>query len=889
MPANRMASLFKPKSVVLIGASDRPGALGTVVLANLREAGFAGPLYLVNPRRTQIGDTKVFVSVSALPEAVDLAVIVTPAATVPGLISECGERGVRAAIVMSAGFREIGEPGRALERDLLERASRHGLRILGPNCVGVIRTDIGFNGTFSASNALPGRIGIVSQSGALCTAILDWARVNGVGFSSVISTGIGADVDFGEMLDFLAMDPGTDSIMLYIEGIHRARPFMSALRAAARIKPVVVMKAGRHAEGSRAAMSHTGALVGADDVFDAALRRAGVLRVADFANFFGVAATLSSGMRTTGRRLAIVTNAGGPGVMAADHAADRGLALAELVPQTLARLDAALPAHWSHGNPVDVLGDADAARYAAAFAPCLEDPAVDALIAILTPQALTDAEAVARALIAAAQGQAKPVLACWMGEPSVASSRALFRAAGLPGYRTPEAAVDAFVALSTWGENQLQLRQVREPLAQRAPADVGAARVIIEAALAAGRSVLTLTESKAVLAAFHIEVVPSQPAHSAAEALRVAEKTGFPVAMKILSPDISHKTDVGGVRLNLADAGQVQAAYESLMTSVPRLRPAARIEGVVIEPMAGGRELLLGVARDGVFGPTISFGLGGTLVEVLRDAAVALPPLNRHLARDLVGRTRAAEVLGPFRGAPAANEAAVHDLLLRVSEMVCELPWLVEMDLNPVVADAAGVRALDARIVVQPVDPASRPYDHMAIHPWPVGLVQHFQLAQAGTVTLRPIRPEDALMERDFINGLSARSRYLRFLYPLAEGTPDMLARFTQIDYDREMALVAVRTVAEREEEIGVARYTTLPGGESCEFAIVVADAWQGQGLGRRLLEALIAVARERGLKTMHGVALPENPRMLALVRSLGFAVDPDPGDPRLMRMQLAL
>lgn len=719
MPDDRIAALFTPRSIALVGASERPGALGTVVLANLREAGFAGPLHLVNPRRATIAGQPAHPDIGAVPGDIDLAIVVTPAATVPGIIRACGERGVRAAIVMSAGFREAGEGGRALEREMLGHARRHGLRILGPNCLGVIRSDIGFNGTFSASNALPGRIGLVSQSGALCTAILDWARVNDVGFSSVISTGIGADVDFGEMLDFLADDPLTDSIMLYIEGIHRARPFMDALRRAARSKPVVVMKAGRHAEGSRAAFSHTGALVGSDSVFDAALRRAGVLRVADFANFFGVAATLGSGMRTTGRRLAIVTNAGGPGVMAADHAADRGLTLATLAPPTLARLDAALPAHWSHGNPVDVLGDADAARYAAAFAACLDDPGVDGLVAILTPQALTAMEDIARRLVAAATGRNKPVLACWMGEVSVASSRALFREARLPSYRTPEAAVDAFAAISTWGRNQLQLRQQPEPPAPQLAADVATARRIIGGVLGEGRHVLTLPESKAVLAAFHISLVPSLAAASAAEAVAAARQLGFPVAMKILSPDISHKSEVNGVRLKLADAAQVAATFDDLMASVAALRPEARLEGVVVEPMAGGREVMVGVAHDDAFGPTISFGLGGTLVELLKDAAVALPPLNHHLAADLVSRSRAAAYLRPFRGEPPADEAALHELLLRVSGMACELSSLVEMDLNPVMIDARGARVIDARIVVREVAAGVQPYEHLAIAPWP--------------------------------------------------------------------------------------------------------------------------------------------------------------------------
>lgn len=892
MPGNGLTAIFKPRSVVLVGASDTAGSLGTVILENLRSVPFSGPVLLVNPRHQRLGDSVVHPSVRELPVVPDLAIIVAPAASVPAIIAECGERGVAGAIVMSAGFREVGETGRTLEREMLHAARQHGVRILGPNCLGVIRTDIGFNGTFSAGQALRGRIAVISQSGALCTAILDWAAVNGVGFSSVISTGIAADVDFGEMLDFLATDVETDSIMLYVEGISHARRFMSALRAAARIKPVVVMKAGRHAEGSRAALSHTGALVGADDVFDAALRRAGVLRVEDFANFFGAAATLGSRMRTAGKRIAIVTNAGGPGVMAADRAADRELVLAELAPEIMARLDRSLPPSWSRGNPVDVLGDADPGRYAGAVAACLADPGVDALIAVLTPQALTAPEDVARQLLPLARQTAKPLLTCWMGESSVASSRELFRTANLPTFRTPEAAVDAFVAISAWCDNQLQLLQVPEPLTRAAAPDVDSARTLIEAALADGRTVLTLPESKALLAAFHIPILPSLPAHSATEAVTVAEEVGFPVAMKVLSPSITHKTEVNGVRLGLANARQVRSEYQALLDAVARARPGARIDGVVIEPMwqsAHTRELIVGVSRDEIFGPTVSFGIGGTLVEVLRDHAVALPPLNRFLVRELIGRTRAAVWLGPFRGAPAVDPAKVEDVLLRVSEMICELPGLVEMDLNPVVAGDAGVAVADARVVVRWPRDSDRPYDHMAIHPYPATLVETFGTADGTTVTLRPIRPEDAVIERDFVNGLSDQSRYLRFMYALSAITPAMLSRLTQIDYDREMALVAVIETADGEREIGVARYATQAGTESCEFAIVVGDEWQGRGVARRLLKALIGVARERRLKEMRGVVLAENIRMQKLARAVGFEISALPDDTNLMSLRLDL
>ncbi|MBL8224657.1 MAG: bifunctional acetate--CoA ligase family protein/GNAT family N-acetyltransferase [Chromatiales bacterium] len=888
-----LKSLFAPRSVVLVGASSTPGSLGTVVLANLRAAGFAGPLYLVNPRHAEIGGTPCYPSVRDVPGAPDLAIVVTPSHTVADVVGDCGERGVRGVIVMSAGFREAGDGGRALERAVVDRARRYGLRILGPNCLGVIRTSIGFNGTFSGANALPGRIGLISQSGALCTAILDWARANGVGFSSVISTGIGADVDFGEMLDFLALDPETDSIMLYIEGIHRARPFMSALRAASRVKPVVVMKAGRHDAGSRAALSHTGALVGADRVFAAALRRAGVVRVVDFADFFSTAATLDSGLHSAGRRLAIVTNAGGPGVMAADHAADQGLDLPALAPATLARLATALPRHAACGNPVDVLGDADAARYTAAVTACLDDPGIDGVIAILTPQAVTGAGDVARALLAAVPATPpKPLLTCWMGEPAVAASRDLFRDRNVPTYRTPEAAVAAFAALSAWDENQRQLLAVPAPLTPQPAPDVDSARAIIDAALAEGRKVLTLPESKAVLAAFRIPIVPSLPARTAADAATVAQELGFPVAMKILSPDITHKTDVGGVRLGVADARAAHAAFTGLQQAAAAARPEARLEGVTVEPMVRrqhGRELMVGVVHDEVFGPAISVGLGGVLVELLADSAVALPPLNRELAGDLLDRSRAGRYLGPFRGAPAADRRAVEDLLLRVSEMICELPGIGGLDLNPVVADEHGVTVVDARIVLHHANPAARPYEHLAIHPYPQRLARTVVLPGNRAVTIRPIRPEDAVVERAFVRGLSEQSRYLRFMYAVAELTPVMLARFTQIDYDREMALIAVVADGTGEREIGVSRYTTLHGTDTCEFAIVIADDWQGSGLARQLLAALIDVAREQRLAVMQGVTLATNGRMLKLARALGFEVRPDPEDDELMAMRLEL
>ena len=889
---SRLGLLFKPESVALFGASSGARSLGAVLRTNLKEGGYRGKVILVNPKYSDLEGEPCFASLRASESKVDTAIIVAPSESVPDIITDCGECGVAGAIVLSAGFREAGRHGADLEEEMLRRARRYNLRILGPNCLGVIRTDIGFNATFSAGMTLPGRIAIVSQSGALCTAVLDWASAHAIGFSSMISTGIGADVDFGEILDFVAMDPATDSIMLYIEGLRDARRFMSALRAAARMKPVVVMKAGRHAEGSRAAYSHTGALVGSDDVFDAALRRAGALRVADFPDFFSTAETLSSGVRTTGSRLAIITNAGGPGVMAADHCSDVGLQLAGLANDTLTTLNTSLPPSWSHGNPVDLLGDANPERYEAVIKICLSDPGVDALLVILTPQALTAPLDVASRIVQLHAGSSKPIFTCWMGEISVASSRELFKQHNVPSYRTPEAAVKAIAAIATYHDNQQQLLQVPDPLTRQPAPAPDNAQVIIENVLAKGRNVLTQAEAKAVLAAFRIPIVQSITATTAEEAVLVAQELGFPVVMKIDSRDITHKTDVGGVRMGLANARQVRSMFPELLASVSALRPEASIQGVVIERMWEGkhaRELMIGVIRDEVFGPVISFGLGGTLVEVLRDHAVALPPLNRFLTGNLISQTLAARLLGPVRGSPAVNLETVENLLLRVSEMVCELPSIAEMDLNPVMADADGIAVIDARIIIAPHNEAARPYDHMAIHPYPRNLVQSIELSDGTPVTIRPIRPEDAIIEQEFVNGLSAQSRYFRFMYSLRKIDPKLLSRFTQIDYDREMALIAVIEKNGNEREIGVTRYTTLPDQSSCEFAIVVADDWQKKTLARKLLCALIDAARYRRFTRMFGVVLAENKRMLDFARSLGFKAEVRVDDRELVDIVLDL
>jgi acetyltransferase len=887
-----IGTLFEPGSVAVIGASEREGSPGTAVFRNLLKARFRGKVYPVNPNHEKLVRRKCYASVKDVGKDIDLALIATPAAVVPGIIEECAESGIETVVIISAGFREAGQKGAALERSVVRMARQHGIRFLGPNCLGIMRPGIGMNATFSDSMPEPGHIALVSQSGALCTAILDWAKPRGIGFSSVVSTGIAADLDFGEILDYLVVDSKTEAIMLYVEGLHDARRFMSALRAAARAKPVVVMKGGRHTTGRKAAASHTGALVGSDEVFEAALGRAGVVRARSYEHFFSAASSLHAGIRTRGPRLAIVTNGGGPGVIAADCAADRNIELAQVSPETKSRLDDDLPAAWSGNNPIYVLGDADPDRYAAAVAACLEDEGVDGVLAILVPQSISDPEAVAERVADLADGARKPILTCWMGETSMVSSRKLFRERKVPTYYTPEAAVEVFAASAAYRANQELLLQVPEPLSdQRAPR-IDDARMIIESTLDQGRKLLDAVESKAVLASFNIPILKSMPARELPEAVAIAQEIGYPVAMKIRSPDITHKTDVGGVRLGLNSGNDIRNAWREMHDAVTAVRPDARISGVMIEPMwnpQAGRELMVGVINDPVFGPVISVGLGGTMVEVIGDRSIALPPLNRYLVQRMIADTRAAKYLKTFRGKPEASMRALEDVILRVSAMVCELPSLTEMDINPLIVDENGAVAVDARIVARRISSGAREFSHMAIHPYPSNLVQDMEMADGLRWTIRPIRPEDALMEQAFVNGLSDRSRYLRFMYQLKAITPEMLSRFTQIDYDREMALIAVVHMDEGDRQVGVARYVTYPDGRGCEFAIVVGDDWQRRGIATRLLQGLIDVARDRRLERMDGVVLRENRNMLALAESVGFRQELAVDDPELVLLTLDL
>ena len=894
MNTHYLSALFKPESVALYGASDKLDSVGGVVFKNLLTSGFKGRIFAINPRRDEVQGQKAYSSLDEIDAAIDLVVVATPAKSIPGIVEECGERGIKMMLILSAGFRETGAEGRRLEDRVTQQVKRYGIRLMGPNCLGIIRPDKGLNITFGNNNAKPGSLAFVSQSGAICTAILDWAEKNDIGFSSVVSTGIAADLDFGDYLDFLVSDPATKAILLYIEGINDSRRFMSSLRAAARIKPVIALKVGRHAAGAEASMSHTGALVGSDEVFASALSRSGVLRVETIGQLFAAAKTLSS-MQYRGKseRLVIITNGGGPGVMAADRATDREIELSTLSAATMTALDEVLPSVWSHGNPVDIIGDAPPERYQQALDICLKDPGVDGAIVILTPQAMTQPTAVAEAVIKSAAKSKKPIITSWMGGWQVEDARKLFNNAHVPDFRTLENAVDAFSYLARYNKNQRLLLQTPGGTNRGLELpDREGARLIIEAVLTEQRKILTEPESMAVLNAFRIPTVRNGVAHSGNEALIVAESIGFPIAMKVLSVDISHKSDAGGVRLNINSAQEVRGAYRQLIDDVQQRVPGAKISGVTVEKMyrsSNGRELMIGVIRDPVFGPVISFGSGGTTVEIMGDSAVSLPPLNRRLAVDLINRTKVSRMLGEFRQMPAVDIDLLTNVLLSVSAMACELPWLQEMDINPLIIDEKEIVAVDARIVVDYPTPSTDPYNHLAIHPYPSHFVKKTQLNDGTDIVIRPIRPEDADMEAQFVRELSDESKYFRFMNSFHELSQEMLVRFTQIDYHNEMALIAVTTRGGGEEQIGVARYSTNVDKTSCEFALVVSDRWRGRGIAHHLMTNLMEIARDRNLETMEGQVLCDNSRMLELVASLGFQIRNDPDDRAIKQVEARL
>ncbi|MAE63722.1 MAG: GNAT family N-acetyltransferase [Phycisphaeraceae bacterium] len=875
MSIRNLDHLFRPKSVAVFGASVQPHSVGATLMENLLGGGFGGPVFPVNPKYKAVSGIWAYPDAASLPETPDLAVLCTPPRTVPGIIDELGRRGTRAAVVLTAGLdRQRDAEGRTLREAMLDAAKPHLLRILGPNCVGIMLPPIGLNASFAHTAPLSGDIAFVTQSGALATGVLDSAKSSGVGFSCFVSLGNSADIDFGDVVDYLATDAHTRSILLYIESIRTARKFMSAARAASRSRTIVAVKAGRVAEGAAAAASHTGALAGADDVYEAALRRAGVLRVDTIEDLFDAVETLGRTRSLRGDRLAIFTNGGGPAVMATDALVRRGGRMAELGAETIARLDACLPSNWSRANPVDIIGDAPVDRYARTLEILSEDPNVDAVLFIHALTAIVPSADIARALVPIASKSTRNVLTCWLGRDGAATARRQFSDAGLPTYDSPEDAVGAFMQMVDYHRNQVTLMQTPPSVPERFEPDQAAVTAVIRDVLSEDRELLTEPESKKVLAAYAIATVETRVASTPDDCEKVAMEIGLPVAIKIVSPDITHKSDVGGVVLDLETPQQVREAAGRMLRRLADLRPDAELSGISVQKMVrrpGAHELIVGTSVDPVFGPVLLFGQGGTAVEIVRDRAVGLPPLNIALAREIVGRTRVSRLLAGYRDRPAADLEAINLVLIKLSQLIADVPEIVELDINPLLADDRGVLALDARVrVIRAQLPGTRRF---AIRPYPNDLEEHASFV-GQDIVLRPIRPEDESNHRAFFDRLSDEDVRFRFCGAVGSMPHAELARYTQIDFDREMAFIAARpSEGNGEETLGVVRALADPDNGKAEFAIVVRSDLKGKGLGHMLLDKMVRYSRKRGTGRLEGETMAGNVDMLGLARSMGFSL----------------
>ncbi|WP_371168457.1 GNAT family N-acetyltransferase [Aliiroseovarius sp. 2305UL8-7] len=893
MESGPLSSLFDPQTVAVFGASATSGSIGAICYENLVSSGFEGAIIPVNPKHSAISDQKCHSSLASTGKDVDLAVIATPQSALSDVIDDCIQSGVKSAAILTGGLAGSRFGQATFDVDMVAKAQKAGIRLLGPGSVGIARPWFGLNATLLRSPVPTGRLAMISQSGTLLSAVADWAGAHHSGFSALVSLGAADDIDIADVLDHLANDPRTDAILLCIEGVNNAAGFMSSMRRAARLKPVIVLKSGRHDANTEATHTHTGALIGSDQVFDAALERVGAVRVRTLGQLFAAAEILANTRKSNGNRLCIVTNGGAAGALAADRACDLGI----MLPVPSKDMQTALGKQFAHElrstNPVDILGDATPDIYGEAVKATLADAGNDGVLVILSPHVMTDPSAVARAVIdAIPRRNRKPVLACWLGEGRVTEARGLLSEAGISTFEMPERAVEGFSYLVQHHRNRRLALEVPRARAFEQGLDVDGARMIIANALADKRNTLSDIESKAVLRAFNIPVNMTIEATGANEALIAAETVGFPVAMKIASPDVLHKTDVGGVRINLAHAASVTRAFHEITQTVRKNLPQAQINGVTVEPMANhrqARELVIGASRDPVFGPTILFGAGGTMIEILKDSAVALPPLNAVLSERLINRTRVSEALDQYRDYDPVDREAVVDVLKRVSIIVSELPEVTELEMNPIFAGPDGVIAVDARMKVMRPPSIDGRYDHMAIHPYPRHLARQSFLNDGTPLTIRPIRPEDAEHEAQFTRDLSSEARAMRFMGSVAELSPELLAQFTQIDYRREMALVAMAEIEGKTVQVGVARYVINPDWKSCEFAIVVSDRIQHQGLGTTLMQGLFNAARDHALEVIEGTVLRKNAPMLRLMKELGFTQRPDPDDRDVVIVERAL
>ncbi len=883
MSIENLDKIFQPSRVAVIGASDTRSSVGYTVLRNLVGSGFSGVVYPVNPKRESVQGIQAYRDIASLPHAPDLAVICTPAHTAPGIIRDCGEAGTRGIVLISAGFREIGEEGKQLEQKVLEeRAKFKGMRILGPNCLGIMVPSFHLNASFAASTPQPGHVGFISQSGALCTSVLDWANEEGIGFSYFVSVGNMLDVSMADLIDYFGSATDTRSIILYIESVTEAREFMSAARAFARVKPIVAFKSGRFAESAQAAASHTGAMAGVDAVYEAAFQRAGIERIFEIEDMFDCAEILARQQLPKGDRLTIITNAGGPGVMATDALIARDGSLAELTPETIEKLNECLPAFWSHGNPVDVLGDAPPKRFADATEAVLQDANTDAVLVILTPQAMTDPTATATAVAKVSQGARKPVLVAWMGGTTVRPGEEILGEAGLPTYATPEKAIRAFMHLVSYARNLEILHETPRDIPVEFTFDRQRLRSVFDTLLTEGSEILSENVSKAILEAYEIPVTKPHLARTVDDAVSLGKGIGYPVVMKIHSPQITHKTDVDGVVLNLTSDDAIRKAHDRMMQRVAERAPDAQILGVTVQSMVtrpNQLELIMGMKKDPVFGAVIMIGMGGIATELFRDRALALPPLNESLAHRMLRSLKSWPLFKGYRGKPGANIDRLIEILMRFSYLAADYPEIKELDVNPLVVTPDDVIALDARVVVDRgvMSRTARPYSHLAIYPYPEEHVAKRKLPKGRKVVLRPIKPEDEPMWHDLVASCSADTLRSRFSYMFKTTTHEMATRFCFIDYDREMAIVAEVKEKGQRKLIAVGRLVADMNREAAQYTVIVVDRWQGRGLGGLMTGYCLDVARQWGVKRVVAETLKQNGPMMATFRSHGFQESRDP------------
>jgi acetyltransferase len=869
----KLTSLFNPKVVAIVGASANEGNVGHSLVRNIIGSGFDGTVYPVNPKRSNILGVKTYASIQEIPDKVDLAIIATPAKTVLPLVEDCGIAGVSGIVLISAGFAEAGEEGIAMTKEILKTVKKYNMRLIGPNCLGFIRPSIKLNASFANKMALPGKIAFISQSGALCTAILDWSIKMNVGFSHFVSIGSMIDVSFHDLIDYFGSDPYTSSIVIYMESLTDARSFLSAARAYARNKPIIVLKAGTSAEGAQAAMSHTGSLAGNDFVFDAAFKRAGVIRVDTIGELFHIAQSLSMQPKPSGKRMAMITNAGGPGVIATDLLISKGGELAEISEETVKELNNHLSPYWSHGNPIDVLGDAGPKEYRKAVEVCVNDPNVDGILVILTPQAMTDSAAIAREIVSIPNLDRKTVLASWMGADDVAEGRQILEQNSIPVYSIPENAVRCFMYMHDYKRNLKTIHQTPAIIPSAFEPKTDKNRQLLRDVLADGRTVMTEFEAKKFLDNYQIGVIKNGIAATEEEAVKLASELGYPVVMKIASPDILHKTDVGGVVLNIKREEDAIRYFNQIMESAKTAMPEADIRGVLVEQMMKKRyELIIGCKRDPIFGPTIVFGMGGVAVEVFKDTTVGLPPLNMALALRLIEDTKVYKLLKGYRGMPAADIEAIQFLLYKFAYLIMDFPEIAEIDINPFGVDEHGGVVLDAKVVLDGNEVNdNHKYKHLVISPYPSKYIKEVELKGGMKATLRPIKPEDEQMEKEMFGNFSERTQKFRFFQVIKDISHDQLVRYTQIDYDREIAIIAEVDHEGKKAMAGVSRLIADQYNETAEFAVVIADPWHNIGLGNTFMDYILEIAKRRGIHKVYASILFENHIMLHMFRVRGF------------------